>query len=160
MGTGKVPDAVSTAIRRIAFWDLKAIARIEEASYNQPWNKDELEALLIQPEVEGWGLYSGGKVMGYAVVRYRTRHAFLETLTIHPKFRRLGMGSELMRFIFGRASQQGSRSMVLEVHETNLGAQLFFADLDFNVIKVLHSYFDDGADGYLFARRLYAAQTA
>ena len=158
MGTEKNKDDRPAAIRRIAFWDLKAIARIEEASYNTPWDKDQLEALLIQPEVEGWGMYEGGRIHAYAIVRYRRRHAFLETLTVHPGQRRQGLASQLMDFVFDRAAQHGSRSLVLEVHETNLPAQLFYGSLGFTVIKVMHDYFDDGADGYLFSRRLYVAQ--
>lgn len=147
-------------IRRIAFWDLRSIVEIEEASYNTPWDKDQLESLLIQPEVEGWGLYVDGKIHAYAILRYRTRHAFVETLTVHPDHRRTGFATNLMTHVTRRAETRGSRSLVLEVHEANLAAQLFYKGLGFSVIKVMHGYFDDGADGYLFSRRVHQPQSA
>jgi len=160
MGTEKKKETRTATPRRIAFWDLKAIVNIERASYNTPWDKDQLEALLIEPDVEGWGLYFGGKIQAYAIIRYRTRHAYLETLTVHPKCRRQGLAADLMSAVFDRATQHGSRSIVLEVHESNLAAQLFFKRLGFTVSKVMHGYYEDEADAYLFARRLYATQTA
>lgn len=160
MGIKKLGESAGCVIRRIAFWDLKAIVQIEESSYNTPWDKDQLEALLIQPEIEGWGLYIGGEIQAYAIVRYRTRHAFLETLTVHPDARRLGYATSLMKHVDQRAEQHRSRSLVLEVHESNLAAQLFYKNLGFEVTKVMHGYFDDGADAYLFSKRAYQPQTA
>ncbi len=160
MGTEKNKETRIATPRRIAFWDLKAIVAIEHASYSTPWNKDQLETMLIEPEVEGWGLYVGGKIQAYAIIRYRTRHAYLETLTVHPKYRRQGMATDLMHEVFDRALQHRSRSLVLEVHETNLAAQLFFGKMGFTVTKVLHKYYEDEADAYLFVRHLHATQTA
>jgi ribosomal-protein-alanine N-acetyltransferase len=160
MGTAKSEDESTATIRRVAFWDLKAVARIEKACYNNPWDQDQLEALLIQPDVEGWGLYVGGRVRAYAILRYRTRHTFLETLTVHPKARREGHATTLMEFLLERAGQRGSRCMVTEVHETNLAAQLFYHGVGFEMVKVMHHYFDDDADAYLFSCRIHAAQPA
>lgn len=148
------------AIRRLAFWDLKAVARMERASYNTPWTQEELEELLTEPTVEGWGLFVGGVIWGYAVIRYRTRHAFIETITVDPAARRERCGTQLIGHLYERAARRGSRCLVLEVHETNLGAQQFAVDLGFQLLKVMHRRYDDDSDAYLFTRRLRASQTA
>ncbi|MBN2491514.1 MAG: GNAT family N-acetyltransferase [Planctomycetes bacterium] len=160
MGTEMNEPEPAAIIRRVAFWDLKAIARIEEACYNNPWSQDQLEAMLIQPDLEGWGLYLGRRIRAYALLRFRTRHAFLETLTVHPRARRRGHGMALMQVLIDRAAQRGSRCIVTEVHETNLPAQLFYQRTGFEMVKVLHRYFDDGADAYLFSARVRVTQPA
>lgn len=160
MGTEKESVLTKAAIRRIAFWDLKAVAAIEQSSYHTPWDKDQLEALLIQPDVEGWGLYLGNRIVAYGILRYRTRHAFLETLTVDRRYRRRGYASSLVNYLCERAARHGSRCLVLEVHESNLPAQLLLKRLRFTVTKVLRRYFEDGSDAYLMTRRLLAPQSA
>lgn len=148
------------AIRRLAFWDLKAVARMEAASYNTPWTQEELEELLTETTVEGWGLFVGGVIWGYAVIRYRTRHAFVETVTVDPTARRERCGTQLIQHLYERAARRNARCLVLEVHETNLGAQKFAVGLGFDLVTVMHRRYNDDSDAYLFARRLRASQTA
>ena len=71
-----------------------------------------------------------------------------------PEFRRMGIGSQMIRKLIGKLSSQRRSRIMLEVRETNLAAQLFFRENGFRAVSVLREYYEDTPeDAYVMQYR-------
>jgi ribosomal-protein-alanine N-acetyltransferase len=62
---------------------------------------------------------------------------------VGPHVRRQGVGAQMVRRLIDKLSQQRRKEIVLDVRESNLGAQLFFKTQAFRAVSVLRNYYED-----------------
>ena len=58
----------------------------------------------------------------------------------------------MVQRLIDKLSQQRRREIVLEVRETNLSAQLFFANAGFRALSVLRNHYDDTLEDAYYMR--------
>ena len=74
---------------------------------------------------------------------------------VHPQFRRLGVGSQMVAKLISKLSSHRRTRITLEVRETNLTAQLFFRSQGFQAIaRVARVLRGLGEDAFLMQYRL------
>ena len=97
-------------------------------------------------------------ILGFAIVRnVRVADAaalHIITIDVDPAARRSGTGRLLMQWMEERARALGSRSMRLEVCETNLGAQKFYENFGFKVTSRIPDYYAPSQDALVMERGL------
>jgi ribosomal-protein-alanine N-acetyltransferase len=71
---------------------------------------------------------------------------------VSPAVRRHGVGRQMVQRLIDKLSQQRRREIVLEVRETNVPAQLFFAASGFRAITVLRKHFEDTSEDAYYMR--------
>jgi [ribosomal protein S18]-alanine N-acetyltransferase len=73
---------------------------------------------------------------------------------VHPKYRRRGIGGQMLHKLVSKLSPDRRNRIMLEVRETNLGAQLFFKAQSFRAVSVLRDFYEDTTeDAYLMQYR-------
>jgi ribosomal-protein-alanine N-acetyltransferase len=97
-------------------------------------------------------------ILGFAIVR-NVRVAdeaalHIITIDVDPAARRSGTGRRLMQWMEERARTLGSRSMRLEVSETNEAAQRFYEDAGFKVTSRIPGYYAPSHDALVMERGL------
>lgn len=132
--------------------DLPDVVRIEQLSFDRPWTEAEFinacRSVFIVPRVA----QRDNEIVGYMLYELNSRNYKVVNLAVDPKYRREGIGGELMRWLTGRLS--GKRTEVIaEPSERNLPAHLFFRSLGFKGKSVIRDPWNTGEDAYLMAYR-------
>jgi ribosomal-protein-alanine N-acetyltransferase len=130
--------------------DLPEILAIEEASFGDPWTKDEFIQVLSQSNRKGHTAHrDDGTVIGFCIYEFSKVDLTILNLAVHPDFRRLGVATQLMARI-GKKMKVERPHLHVDVSERNLVGHLFLRSLGFKAVKVLREHYDDGADAYRF----------
>jgi len=75
-------------------------------------------------------------------LHWKTRiHVF--NFAVAKRYRRLGVGSQMIAKLISKLSPQRRNRLLLEVRETNLPAQLFFRSNGFRAVAVVRNFYDD-----------------
>ena len=139
-------------IRFIRGQDIPEILDIERASFERhAWTEQDFMLTLKQSHIAGVVMEDDLGIDGYMVYEISNDTFKILNLAVFPPMRRQGVGDELVSYLM-RRTFPGNRSKTIElnIRETNLGAQLFFKSLGFRAVEVLRDYWEDiGEDAYL-----------
>ncbi len=137
----------------VAREDRAEIMRIENASFDSPWTRKELDSVLSQANTSAFIAKHDGRVVGYIIAERAQSHLHIMTIAVEPEFRGYGIGTQLVRRLIELIGGKHTR-VTLEVRETNVTAQQFFKALEFRCTKVLRDFYDDTTeDAYLMEYR-------
>ena len=140
--------------------DMPEVLAIESGSFEFPWNEDDFVRCLRQRNCIGMVAEQNERIVGFMIYELHRNRLHVLNFAVHPKFRRQGVGGQMLKKLVGKLSPQRRNRVMLEVRETNLGAQLFFKALNFRAVSVLRDFYEDTTeDAYLMQYR-YSAATA
>ena len=115
---------------------------------------DDFVRCLRQRNCIGMVAECDDQVAGFMIYELHRSRIHVLNFAVKPIFQRHGVGSQMLAKLIGKLSPMRRSRIVLEVRETNLGAQLFFRENGFRAISVLHSYYEDTPeDAYLMQYR-------
>lgn len=131
-------------IRKVRRQDLPVIVNIENQSFDVPWPHFVFRSYLGS---EGFVLYEqDGVVTGYAIIGIFNDMAHLQSIAVIPRFRRFGIGTELLNWCIKFGKMHGAHLITLEVREKNSTMQAFYLKNGFLIKgKVSGYYVDDNA---------------
>ena len=128
--------------------DVNAAHEIESLSFATPW-----PAYAFEQELRGNRLArylvarSADALVGFAGIWMMVDDAHVTTISVHPEWRRRGVGRQLMRGLAELAVTLGARRLTLEVRPSNAGAQNLYREFGFEVVGRRPGYYsDDGED--------------
>ena len=96
----------------------------------------------------------GGRIAGYAVACAETRNAEIDSLAVHPDYRRRGVADALMRHMLGALGAAGVGRVELMVRTGNTAGAQLYSSLGFRRVRTVPRYYEDGGDGFLMARAI------
>ena len=129
--------------------DLPQIVPIEESSFEFPLSYEELYAFKWQRNIVPLVAEIGDRIVAYMFYELHKSYFGVPSVAVHPDFRRQGIGRKMVTRLINRIPKTRRRKIKLEIRETNVPAQLFYANLGFRATKVLRkSYFKTGEDAY------------
>ena len=131
-------------IRRFSFADLDRILKIERQAFpKSPYDVATfLNLYRLYPETfwvyvqrtHGW---EKGQILGYIVF---ARDGHIISIAVDPEWRKKGIGKALLE----RAMNQPRIKKVrAEVRVSNKGAQAFYEQMGFRVVRVVPNYYGD-----------------
>jgi ribosomal-protein-alanine N-acetyltransferase len=124
--------------------DLDAVARIEGASYSNPWHPSSFGSLLEREEVRVLVAEEPGMgVVGHAVFWWVMDQAELANLAVAPEYRRRGTGAALLDRVLVEARLLGVASVFLEVRRSNEAAHHLYLTRGFMQIAVRKGYYQN-----------------
>lgn len=136
-------EEVRVHIRWMIRRDMPEVLATEDSSFEFPWLEDDFIRCLRQRNCIGMVAEHEERVVGFMIYELHKNRIHVLNFAVAPAFRRKGVGSQMIAKLIGKLSTQRRNRIVLEVRETNLGAQLFFRANAFRAVSVLHSYYDD-----------------
>jgi ribosomal-protein-alanine N-acetyltransferase len=120
--------------------DLPQVMAIENVIYEFPWSEgiflDCLRVGYFCMVCEG-----PEGVLGYGIMSVGAGECHLLNISIHPDYRRQGLGRNLVRRLLDTARRFNARIAFLEVRESNVAAQNLYGSLGFNEIATRPDYY-------------------
>lgn len=131
-------------IRPMIRRDRDDVQAIERCSFEFPWGEAEFQACFTNPRINYLVAEYREQILGYVFYEMLKNHIHLMSIAVHPKYRRMGVGTQLL------AGLVGEEYASFEVRETNLAAQLFFRSNGAKATEVLRGFYQDAKeDAYL-----------
>lgn len=147
-----VPDASRTQIRWLIRRDMEEVLLIERASFEFPWTEEEFLCCLRQRNCIGTVAELDHKIVGFMIYELHKSMLRILNFAVGTDYRRCGIGRQMVQRLIDKLSQQRRREIVLEVRETNVPAQLFFAENGFRAVTVLRKHYDDTCEDAYYMR--------
>lgn len=123
--------------------DLPVVLGIERHTYPSAWSEEEFLSYLGQRNCIGMVAERDDRIVGFMVYELHPDHLRLLNFAVSWEERRQRIGEQMARRLIDKLSPRKRREIVLDVHETNLAAQLFFKSLGFEAVAVLRDHFSD-----------------
>ncbi len=99
---------------------------------------------------------TGGRLAGFAIMRFGTEHAHLDLLAVRPEHRRRGIGNQLLGWLEESALVAGISLIYLEVRASNHAAQAFYRKLGFERFRRVAGYYCGRETAVCMARDLWS----
>ena len=154
--TGEVTGGLKVQIRWLIRRDMPEVLAIEQSSFQQPWTEEEFLGHLRQRNCIGMVAEHNQRIVGFMIYELHKARLQLLNFATGVDFRRLGVGLQMVNKLVDKLSQQRRQEILLEVRESNLGAQLFFKAQGFQAVRVMRAHYDDTTeDAYVMRFRIY-----
>lgn len=150
--------ALRTQIRWLIRRDMDEVLSIERGSFQFPWTEEEFLCCLRQRNCIGTVAEVDHKIVGFMIYELHKSMLRILNFAVCPEMRRNGIGTTMIQRLIDKLSQQRRREIVLEVRETNVAAQLFFAKNQFRAVTVLRKYYDDTWEDAYYMRYVLGGQ--
>ncbi len=139
--------------------DVPAMAEIEDISQVSPWPPSAIMADLRKLEnVTGYlGAFYRKELRGFIAVERWRKSLWIMELSVHPKWRRMGAGSQLLCGSYVLGEEWGCRLVELTVRLSNREALAFYKRHGFRVSRALERYYRNGEHGIRMVRRSLSA---
>jgi len=135
--------------------DIKALAAIEAACFDIPWETRLIEYDLQEP---GSTVYLKasvkGMIAGYGVLGRAEDASHLMNLAVLPNYRRQGIALQLMAAFDAISAEWECRRICLEVRSANETARAFYSSIGFVYSSRIKGYYSDGEDALILIARL------
>ena len=141
-----------TQIRWLIRRDMDEVLGIERGSFEFPWTEEEFLCCLRQRNCIGTVAELDHEIVGFMIDELHQSMLRILNFAVAPKYRRQGVGRQMVQRLVDKLSQQRRREIVLEVRETNLSAQLFFSSCEFRALSVLRNHYDDTLEDAYYMR--------
>jgi len=128
--------------------DVPAVHEIERLSFRTPWPAHAFEQELRGNRLARYLVArAGDAVVGFAGVWLMVDDAHVTTFSVHPDWRRQGIGRQLLVNLYELSVAIGARQMTLEVRVSNGPAQALYRSFGFEIAGRRSRYYtDDGED--------------
>lgn len=145
----------NVAIRLASAREIAAIARIERASFGDPWTEDSFRELLGLAAAIFLVATKGSEnaVAGYVVAAVASDQAEILNLAVNPSERRGGLGGQLLDAAFTALIARGAREVFLEVRESNVAALALYRSRSFTALSRRRNYYRNPVEDALVLRR-------
>ena len=84
----------------------------------------------------------GGRLSGFAIMKFRDADSHLFLLAVDPKTQRTGIGSALLAWLEKSCRTAGMRHIRVEVRAGNLRARKFYEHAGFRFVGQVAGYYD------------------
>jgi ribosomal-protein-alanine N-acetyltransferase len=139
-------------IRALERADLDAVLTIEQASYSQPWTREQFEQELNNPAAFLDGCAAANRLAGYICYWLIAGEMQILNIATARQFRRQGIAQQLLDHAFNRCAEQGLSSAWLEVRAGNTAALTLYQSSGFKTDGRRRAYYRDGEDALLMVR--------
>ena len=155
VGAAAAEQSLSVNIRKMSLLDVGSVHAIESASFPTPWRRRTFASRLLMSDHRGYVAEVGGEIVGYIVFRFHLGQAHLQKVAVAKEFRRHGIGTRLMEFLFDQAEADGVEVVHLEVRPGNQDAQKFYKAFHFTLDHIRENYYSDtGEAAHILMRRV------
>ena len=98
----------------------------------------------------------GKEVVGFAVMKYLDDEARLNLFAVHPKHRRKGIGSRMIKWLEETVLVNGNSIVYLETRLSNQVAREFYKSLGYRVIQRIPGYYQERETAIRMAHDLWS----
>lgn len=105
------------------------------------WTAERVAASIRAPDVNALVARSHATIAGFAIMRYGEDDAHLDLLAVAPRYRRMGVGRQLVRWLEECAVVAGIFDITLELRAGNADAREFYTSLGYRPLHQVPGYY-------------------
>ncbi len=124
--------------------DAAPFCRLHALSFRRGWSEDEMERLLLDPQVVAHRATAGGRIEGFILSRRAADEAAILSVAVEPRSRGRGIARALLDVHLRRLAGLMVRSVFLEVDEANTAARRLYARAGFEEVGRRPGYYRQG----------------
>ena len=129
------------------------IAQLEKRCFSDPWSENSIRSELTG-RLSLWVVaLDGDTVAGYIGSQSVLGESDMMNVTVAPEYRRRGIAQALILELIRRLSQQGNRSLMLEVRASNTPAITLYHKLGFAQVGRRPNYYRNPKEDALILRK-------
>lgn len=137
------------------------IAELERLSFSVPWTEEmlleELESMTGSVIV---AVDKDQNVLGYASLTVVLDEGYINNIAVQRKYRRMGLGSDLLGVFIRFAQAQKLSFLTLEVRDTNLAARSLYGKFGFREVGRRKNYYDQPREDAILMTRFFKEEQA
>ena len=118
------------------------------------WSKKQWASEFKKEGVNVFGLLLSNLVIGICVFQIVLDEAQINFFVVNQKFRKMGFGSYLMSHLIRKCEELSLKKLLLEVSQSNVAAERFYAHFDFSTVGIRKNYYKDGSHALLKEKKL------
>ncbi len=118
------------------------------------WSRKQWDNELKKEGIEVLGLLVAKLVIGICVFQVVLDEAQIHYFVVNQKYREKGFGEYLMNNLIKQCEKLNLNKLLLEVSNTNLKAEKFYARFGFSTVGIRRNYYKDGSDALLKEKKL------
>jgi len=126
--------------RTLAEHDMATVAAIEADVYVFPWTIGNFRDSLLSG-YQCTGCWSGGELIGYAIVMMAPDEAHLLNFAVASGWQRRGIGARFLRHLVDYTRKQRREMLYLEVRPSNLAARRMYERFGFRQLGLRRDYY-------------------
>jgi ribosomal-protein-alanine N-acetyltransferase len=149
---GEPRNPVRLTVRSMRPADLTEVMLIERRSFSAPWEESTFRGLMRRPSASLLVAEDGGEVAGFSVMWFAADEGQLGDIAVLPELRGQGIGRLLLAESIAIAATRGTRSLYLEVRETNDGARALYEAVGFSKVGVRKQYYTEPVEDAIVMR--------
>ena len=130
-------------VRAMRLADLDEVMVIERRSFSAPWEESTFRGLMRRPSAALLVAETDDELTGYSVMWFAADEGELGDIAVVPERRGEGIGRCLLRESISVAASRGTRSLYLEVRESNDVARRLYEKVGFSVVGVRKQYYTE-----------------
>lgn len=130
-------------VRAMRLADLDEVMVIERRSFSAPWEESTFRGLMRRPSAALLVAETDDELTGYSVMWFAADEGELGDIAVVPERRGEGIGRRLLRESISVAASRGTRSLYLEVRESNDVARRLYEKVGFSVVGVRKQYYTE-----------------
>lgn len=152
--------------------DLPAVLRIEGLSFSTSWPPNAFANEIRDNKLAHYFVGRlDGEIVAYGGIWVILEDSHVTTIAVHPAYRGLKLGEEMLLRLLDEAIAQGASWITLEVRESNEVGQKLYRKYGFTTVSTRRGYYSDNGEnalvmwagnlkGELYAARLRALRAA
>lgn len=142
---------MSIRIRKTRAEDIDAVYSIELEQFTHPWKKKFFISELSHDISFFYAAEDtdSKEVAGYIIFWIVEETLELHDIAVKGTYKKKGIGSQLMRFMFETAAARGVEEMFLEVRKSNRDAVTFYEKFNFKQVGERKDYYSDPLENAL-----------
>ena len=132
---------------------VEAVATLEAECFSMPWSARSIAGELTNPLSLWIVAMDGQKVVGYVGSQSVMGEADMMNLAVTSRYRRQGIGRELVQELVAQLNACDVRSLTLEVRATNQPAIALYEGMDFIQVGRRPNYYTNPKEDALILRK-------
>ena len=129
------------------------IAQLEKRCFSDPWSENSIRSELTGCLSLWVVALDGDTVAGYVGSQSVLGESDMMNVAVAPEYRRRGIAQALIQELIRRLSQQGNRSLMLEVRASNTPAITLYHKLGFAQVGRRPNYYRNPKEDALILRK-------
>ena len=146
-----------TVVRKMLYSDLDAVVEIENATFSNPYTKEQLAYELNDSPVSGmYVAIVDHEVVGFIDFMITFNSSAIVQIAVKEEFKRKGIGNLLLGQMVKDCESKEDKVeyITLEVRKSNAPAIAFYKKHRFQEITIKKAYYEDGEDAIYMVRSL------
>lgn len=147
---------LSDVICQILPEHIPEILEIEKVAYTHPWTEGMLRDCL-KDNYCFYAMFRNGDIIAYGILSCILDESHILNLCVSPDCQKQGLGRRMLYKLLEKAGKNQSRTVFLEVRESNHTAQGLYEDVGFNRLGNRKEYYPNKGgreDAVIYAKEL------